>query len=136
MHPRHTPHPKLTRTPRRLRRARTGYAYQPPALGTHRTHRAACPQGPTYCTYGVRVPASGDRWVRTAYCGHPGRTCEIRPPPEWGGAYCKVKDTVAYAVHRRAYAAFVSARHRALRALQRAVRTVGFAANGSVGGNP
>ena len=42
---------KLTRTPR--------YAYQPPALGTYRTHRAACPQGATYCTYGVRVPASG-----------------------------------------------------------------------------
>ena len=26
---------------------------------TYRTHRAACPQGPTYCTYWVRVPASG-----------------------------------------------------------------------------
>ena len=38
---------------------RRRYAYQPPALGTYRTHRAACPQGPTYCTYGVRVPASG-----------------------------------------------------------------------------
>ena len=22
-------------------------------LGTYRTHRAACPQGPTFCTYGV-----------------------------------------------------------------------------------
>ena len=30
--PQHTP--KLTRTPRGLRRVRTGYAYQPPALGT------------------------------------------------------------------------------------------------------
>ena len=64
------------------------------------------------------------------------RTCEIRPPPAWGGAYCKVKDTVAYAVHRRAYGAFVSARHRALRALQRAVRTEAFAVNGSVRVNP
>ena len=42
---------KLTRTPRGLCGLRTGYAYQPPALGTYRTHRAACPQGPTYCTY-------------------------------------------------------------------------------------
>ena len=55
--------PKLTRTPRGLRRARTGYACQPPALGTYRTRRAACPQGPTYCTYGVRVPASGVGYV-------------------------------------------------------------------------
>ena len=54
---------KLTPTPRGLRRVRTGYAYQPPALGTYRTHRAACPQGPTHCTYGVRVPASGVRYV-------------------------------------------------------------------------
>ena len=61
------------------------------------------------------------------------RTCEIRPPPAWGGAYCKVKDTVAYAVHRRAYGAFASARHRALRALQRAVRTEAFAVNGRSG---
>ena len=53
------PEPKLTRTPRGLRRVRTGYAYQPPALGTYRTHRAACPQSPTYCTYGVCVPALG-----------------------------------------------------------------------------
>ena len=32
-------------------------------MGTYRTHRAACPQGPTYCTYGVRVPASAVRYV-------------------------------------------------------------------------
>ena len=57
------PEPKLTRTPRGLRRVRTGYAYQPPALGTYRTHRAACPQGPTYCTYWVRVPASAVPYV-------------------------------------------------------------------------
>ena len=50
---------ELTRAPRGLRWVRTGYAYQPPALGTYRTHRAACPQGPAYCTYWVRVPASG-----------------------------------------------------------------------------
>ena len=54
---------ELTRTPRGLRWVRTGYAYQPPALGTYRTHRAACPQGPTYCTYWVRVPASGVPYV-------------------------------------------------------------------------
>ena len=34
---------ELTRTPRRLRWVRTGYAYQPPALCTYRTRRAACP---------------------------------------------------------------------------------------------
>ena len=44
-------HAKLTRTPRGLRRVRTGYAYQPPALDRYRRHRAACPQGPTYCTH-------------------------------------------------------------------------------------
>ena len=57
------PEPKLTRTPRGLRRVRTGYAYQPPALGTYRRRRAACPQGPTYCTYWVRVPASAVPYV-------------------------------------------------------------------------
>ena len=49
---------KLTRAPRGLRRVRTGYAYQPPALGTYRTHRAACPRAP--------------RTVRTEYRGNPG----------------------------------------------------------------
>ena len=55
--------PKLTRTPWGLRTVRTGYAYQPPALSTYRRRRAACPQGPTYCTYWVRVPALGVRYV-------------------------------------------------------------------------
>ena len=32
-------------------------------MGTYRTHRAACPQGPTYCTYGLRVPATGVPYV-------------------------------------------------------------------------
>ena len=45
---------ELTRTPRGLRRVRTGYAYRPPALGTYRGHRAACAQGLTCCTYGVQ----------------------------------------------------------------------------------
>ena len=54
---------KLTSRPRRLRWVRTGYAYQPPALGTYRRRRAACPQGPTYSTYWVRVPASGVPYV-------------------------------------------------------------------------
>jgi hypothetical protein len=49
---------ELTRAPRGLRWVRTGYAYQPPALGTYRTRRAACPHGPAHCTYWVRVPAS------------------------------------------------------------------------------
>ena len=40
------PLPELTRTPPGLRWVRTGYAYQPPALGTYRRRRAACPQGP------------------------------------------------------------------------------------------
>ena len=52
-----------TRTPRRLRRVRAGYAYQPPALYAYRMRRAACPQGPTYCTYWVRVPASAVSYV-------------------------------------------------------------------------
>ena len=38
--------PELTRRPRGLRWVLTGYAYRPPALGTHRRRRAACPQGP------------------------------------------------------------------------------------------
>ena len=42
---------ELTRTPRGLRRARTRYAYQPPAYCTYQRRRAACPQGPTYRTY-------------------------------------------------------------------------------------
>ena len=54
---------ELTRAPRGLRRVRTGYAYQPPALGTYRRRREACPQGPAYSTYGVRVPALGVRYV-------------------------------------------------------------------------
>ena len=48
---------KLTSTPRGLRWVRTGYAYQPPALGTYRRRRAACPQGP--------------RTVRTGYAYQP-----------------------------------------------------------------
>ena len=32
-------------------------------MGTYRTHRAAYPQGPAYCTYGVRVPASAVPYV-------------------------------------------------------------------------
>ena len=65
----------------------------------------------------------------TAVTNH---TCEIRPPA-WGGEYCTVKDTVAFAVHHRAYGAFATARHRALRALHRAVRTEAFAVNGTWG---
>ena len=57
---------ELTRTPRRLRWARTGYAYQPPALGTYRTHRAACPQAP--------------RTVRTGYTYQPRALGTYRVP--------------------------------------------------------
>ena len=49
--------PELTRTPRGLRWVRRRYAYQPPALGTYRTHRAACPRAP--------------RTVRTGYAYQP-----------------------------------------------------------------
>ena len=50
---------ELTRTPQCLRRVHTGYAYRPPALGTYRRRRAACPKGAAYCTYWVHLPASG-----------------------------------------------------------------------------
>ena len=50
------PEPKLTRTPRGLRRVRTGYAYQPPALGTGGAGRLA-PRAP--------------RTVRTGYAYQP-----------------------------------------------------------------
>ena len=46
-----------------LRTVRTGYAYQPPACCTYLRHRAACPQGPTHCMYGARLPASGVPYV-------------------------------------------------------------------------
>ena len=55
--------PELTRAPRGHRTARTGYAYQPPAYCTYQRRRAACHQGTTYCTYWVRVPASGVPYV-------------------------------------------------------------------------
>ena len=48
---------ELTCTPRGLRWVRRRYAYQPPALGTYRTHRAACPRAP--------------RTVRTGYAYQP-----------------------------------------------------------------
>ena len=41
----------LTRTPRGLRTARTGHAYQPPACRTYQRRRAACPaERTTVCT--------------------------------------------------------------------------------------
>ena len=52
--------PELTRTPRGLRWVRTGYAYQPPALGTYRTRRAACPQRHALYVRGTRT--SLGRW--------------------------------------------------------------------------
>ena len=42
---------RLTRSPRGLRRARTGYSHQPPAYCTYQRRRAACPKAPcTACT--------------------------------------------------------------------------------------
>ena len=49
--------PMLTRTSRRLRTVRTGYACQPPACRTYQRHRAACSRGTKHGTYAVRVPA-------------------------------------------------------------------------------
>ena len=54
---------ELTRTPRRLRWARTGYAYQPPVLGTYRRRRAACSPGPRI----LYVPGTRTGTVCTAY---------------------------------------------------------------------
>ena len=67
------PDARLTRTPRGLRRVRTGYAYRPPALGTYRRRRAACPQGPAHCTYWVRAPASGVLYLPRSVVITPGR---------------------------------------------------------------
>ena len=90
---------KLTRTPRGLRWVRTGYAYQPPALGTYRRRRAACPQGPTYSTYWVRV--SFGRSVRTAYCGNPGlRAPAGRSASRWPRA-CRRPTAAAASSTRR-----------------------------------
>ena len=72
-------HAKLTRTRRGLRRVRTGCAYRPPALGTYRRRRAACPQGPTYCAYWARGPASGVRCGPRSLVITPGgrRACRV-----------------------------------------------------------
>ena len=51
--------PALTRTPRGLRTVRAGYACQLSASCTYQRRRAACPQGATYCAYGVHVLATG-----------------------------------------------------------------------------
>ena len=71
---------ELTRTPRGLRWVRTGYAYRPPALGTYPRRRAACPQGPTYCTHLVRVPASGVGYVPRTVAPQVGRRERRRQP--------------------------------------------------------
>ena len=62
---------QLTRTPRGLRRVRTGDAYQRPALGTYRRRREAWPQGPA-CLYVLGTRTSHGRTVRTAHRGTPG----------------------------------------------------------------
>ena len=69
---------ELTRTPRGLRWVRTRYACQPRALGTYRRRRAACLQGPTYCTYRVRVPASAVPYVPRTVAPQAGSACTIR----------------------------------------------------------
>ena len=55
-----------------------GCAYQPPALGTCRRRRAACPQRPTY---GART--SRGRSVRTACCGTPGTNVTLPGGEAW-----------------------------------------------------
>jgi hypothetical protein len=83
--------PELTRTPRRLRWVRTGYAYQPPALGTYRTRRAACPQGPAYCTYWVRVAASAvPRLWRYRVLWHPGTAYSGTPGCDASASVCEL----------------------------------------------
>ena len=55
-------------------------------MGTYRRRRAACPQGPTYCTYWVRVPASGVGYVpRTVAPLGEGRDCPLFNTPGEGG---------------------------------------------------
>ena len=46
---------------------------------TYRTRRAACPQGPTYFTYWVRVPASAVPYApRTLATQVSGLSCAVR----------------------------------------------------------
>ena len=66
--------PELTRMPRSLRWVRRGYACQPSAYRMYRRRRAACPQGPAYSTYWVRVPATGVPCVPRSLVITPG-TC-------------------------------------------------------------
>ena len=92
---------ELTRTPRSLRRVRTGHAYQPPASCTYQRRRAACRQGATFSACWERVPAfgvphaphtvvitPGGAWPRCRAGGRTWRTCtrprasEAPPPPE------------------------------------------------------
>ena len=73
--------PELTRTPRGLCRVRTRHACQPPALGTYRTRRAACPHGPASCTYGVRVPASGVGYVQRTVASQATACATLRSSP-------------------------------------------------------
>ena len=67
------------------------------------------------------------------------RFCEIDPPvvasdEAWPAApFCNVKDTVAFAVHKRAFPAFRRLRNRALSALRVALRRSRSAAAGSAG---
>ena len=68
--------PELTRTPRGLSRVRTRHA---PALGTYRRRRAACPQGATHCTYGVRVPAPAVPYVPRTVATQVFTACLTRP---------------------------------------------------------
>ena len=55
------------------------YAPWPPALGTYRRRRAACPQGPVYCTYWVRVPATGVPYVPRTVAPQVGYVLLMRP---------------------------------------------------------
>ena len=75
---------ELTRAPRGCVGHMAGCAWQPPALGTYRWRRAACPQGPASCTYGVRAPASGA--PRSEGVSGPVFLLVCANPPVWTGA--------------------------------------------------
>ena len=62
--------PELTRTPRGLRRVRTGYAYQPSTLGTYRRRRRLSPRAPRTVRTGYAYRLG--RAARAAYRGTPG----------------------------------------------------------------
>ena len=125
----------------RKRREPAGSSYGPPRVTKHRLPKkrlgaaawsnatffgeGACPAECTCRPVGEPVHACV--LSRRRNCT---RACEIAPAPP-GTEGCVVKDTVAFAVHRRAFGAFAQQRRRALRALV-AVADLVNAAGGNV----